>query len=336
MNDTARIVLGHGSGGTLTHQLLAKSIFPLFDNPILAQADDAAVFSLKGATALTTDSFVVQPLFFPGGDIGKLAVCGTVNDLAMMGAAPLYLTAACIIEEGFEISLLEKIIRSMSRAAREAGVTIAGGDLKVVEQGAADGIFINTSGVGSIARGRAVSGHGARPGDLVIINGHIGEHGTAVMAARQNYKLTTAVKSDCACLNGLVDAVLRAGPRVHAMRDPTRGGVATTLNEIALQSGVQIEIDEEQLPVTPAVRGFSEILGIDPLYLANEGKMLLFADPRSAAAALAAMRGHPLGKQARIIGRVTGKGEPLVALRTAIGSTRILSMLAGEQLPRIC
>ncbi len=337
MKNNDKILLAHGSGGKLSHRLLKELVFPYLSNPILDKADDAAVFTLEGRLAFTTDSFVVKPLFFPGGDIGKLAVCGTVNDLAVMGARPLYLTASCIIEEGFEIERLEKIIKSMAKAAADCAVKIVGGDLKVVEKNAADGIFINTAGIGRIEPKVELSGNNARPGDLVIVNGNIGEHGAAVMSSRQDYRLKSAIKSDCAGLNGLTREILKATKDVHVMRDPTRGGVATTLNEIAQQSKVKIEIDEEALPIPEAVKGFSEILGIDPLYLANEGKVLVIAGERSAGKALAAMRKNPLGRNSRIIARVTEKTtEPLVLLRTRIGSLRIVDMLSGEQLPRIC
>lgn len=330
-----RILLSHGSGGKLTHRLLSEIVFPAFRNPYLDKADDSAVVELKGRTAFTTDSFVINPIFFPGGDIGKLAVCGTVNDLTVMAAAPRFLTAACIVEEGFLIDDFKKIINSMAKAAKESGAVIVGGDLKVVEKGACDGIFINTSGVGTLAKGPAVSGNRARPGDCVIINGFIGDHGAAVMASRKDYGLKTSVQSDCCPLNGLVANMLGAKCPIHVMRDPTRGGVATTLNEIAQSSRVSIQINEEQLPVRDAVRGFSEILGIDPLYLANEGKLLTICPQSSAQKLLTVMRRHRYGKHARVIGTVT-KGEPHLLLRTAIGSTRILDMLTGEQLPRIC
>jgi len=330
-----RILLSHGSGGKLTHRLLSEIVFPAFRNPYLDKADDSAVVELKGRTAFTTDSFVINPIFFPGGDIGKLAVCGTVNDLAVMAATPRFLTAACIVEEGFLIDDFKKIITSMAKAAKESGAVIVGGDLKVVEKGACDGIFINTSGVGTLAKGPAVSGNRARPGDCVIINGFIGDHGAAVMASRKDYGLKTSLQSDCCPLNGLVETMLSTKCPIHVMRDPTRGGGATTLNEIAQSSRVSIRLDEEQLPVRDAVRGFSEILGIDPLYLANEGKILIICPQNAAQKLLTVMRRHRYGKHACVIGTVA-KGEPQLLLRTAIGSTRILDMLTGEQLPRIC
>jgi hydrogenase expression/formation protein HypE len=331
-----KILLAHGSGGKLTHRLLKEMVFPAFSNPVLEKAEDSAILDLPGKTAFTTDSFVVKPIFFPGGDIGKLAVYGTVNDLAVMGAKPMYLTAACIVEEGLEIKVLEKIIKSMANAARESGVKIVGGDLKVVEKSACDKIFINTTGLGLLAAKINISGHNARAGDAVIINGNIGEHAAAIMSARQDYKLKTSIKSDCAGLNHLIAKILAGSKNIHVMRDPTRGGVATTLNEIAGQSNVEIQIEEDSLPVSPAVRGLCEILGIDPLYMANEGKVLVFVQEKDSGKVLSAMRKHPLGKKACLIGQVTRKNNPRVLLRTSIGSTRILDMLTGEQLPRIC
>jgi hydrogenase expression/formation protein HypE len=334
--NSERILLGHGSGGKLMHRLLEEEVFPAFRNPILEKTGDSAVFAAKGPLAFTSDSFVVKPLFFPGGDIGKLSVCGTVNDLAVSGARPLYLTASCIVEEGFPLASFRKIIASMRLACKETGVLIVGGDFKVVEKGSCDGMFINTAGIGEMVPGVSVSADRARPGDAVIINGFIAEHAAAVMSARGNYGIRTGIKSDCCGLNGLVNAILSASKDVHVMRDPTRGGVATTLNEISRASRVSIEIDEEKLPVREKVRGFCEILGIEPLYMANEGKLLLIAPAKDCPRIIRAMRRHPHGKQARVIGTVTGKKDPVVLLRTAIGSTRILDMLSGEQLPRIC
>ncbi len=335
MDNQSLIMLGHGSGGTLTHDLLKNLVFPAFANPVLEQADDAALVRLNGTTAFTTDSFVVKPLFFPGGDIGKLSICGTVNDLAMMGARPLYLTAACVIEEGLPLAALEKIIRSMAATARKAGVRIVGGDLKVVEKGAADGIFITTSGIGIVPQGLRISANNARPGDVVLINGPVGEHAAAIMVSRQDYKLRSAVQSDCAALNGLVERMLAASKKIRVLRDPTRGGVATTLNEICRQSQVAIEIEEDRLDVPRNVRGVCELLGIDPLYMANEGKVLCCVAAADAPAVLRAMRRHPLGRHAAAIGRVSA-GSPALTMKTAIGSTRIVNMLTTEQLPRIC
>ena len=334
MND--KILLAHGSGGKLTHKLLQEIVFPAFSNPIIQKCEDAAVVPLSGKCAFTTDSFVIQPIFFPGGDIGKLSVCGTTNDLAVMGAKPLYMTVACIIEEGFEIALLKKIIASIAKEARGAGVQIVGGDLKVVEKNACDKIFINTTGVGHIPKNRCISAANAAIGDCVIINGYIGQHQAAVMSARQDYKLRNSITSDCACLNHLIERILKVAPDIHVMRDPTRGGVATTLAEIAHQSNIEILIEENTLPITDAVRAFGEILGIDPLFMANEGKVLVFAPEKNAKKIISAMQRHPLGKHAAVIGRITSKKSPQVLVHTSIGSTRVVDMLTGEQLPRIC
>ncbi|HOU36566.1 MAG TPA: hydrogenase expression/formation protein HypE [Candidatus Omnitrophota bacterium] len=332
--------MAHGSGGTLTHRLLREIVFPAFSNHVLDKCEDAAVVPLRGKCAFTTDSFVIQPLFFPGGDIGKLAVCGTVNDLAVMGARPAYMTAACIIEEGLRTAVFRKIVGSIAKAAKDAGVLIAGGDMKVVEKGACDKIFINTTGIGTITEGIRISADNARPGDHVIINGTIGDHGAAVMSARKDYKLRSSIRSDCASLNGLIERLLNTVPRIRVMRDPTRGGVATTLKEIAVQSNVEITIEEDALPVTGPVRGFCEILGVDPLYMANEGKVLVFAPEEDARRVVSTMRKHALGRNAAVIGRVTRRcsssDTPQVLLHTSIGSMRIIDMLSGEQLPRIC
>lgn len=337
MKTQGKILLSHGSGGRLTHQLLKELIISNFANPILNKLDDSAVFKHQGTRiAFTTDSFVVKPLFFPGGDIGKLAVCGTINDLAVIGAKPLYLTAAFIVEEGLELKLLEKIIQSMKKAAESAGIKIAAGDFKVVEKNACDKIFINTSGIGSIKKNTHISGHNARIEDVIIINGFIADHGTAVLSARQDYKLKTSIKSDCSPLNTLIFDILKTSRNIHVMRDPTRGGVATTLNEIAGQSNAGIEIYEDKLPIKEEVRGFCEILGIDPLYMANEGKVLIFLDANDAEKVLKKMHQNPLGKNSRIIGKVFSTAGQKVLIRTKIGSSRILDMLSGEQLPRIC
>jgi hydrogenase expression/formation protein HypE len=335
-NDT--IGLNHGAGGILTHTLLRELIFPAFSNPILDQGNDAGVFRLRGDIACTTDSFVVHPVFFPGGDIGKLSVCGTINDLAVMAATPKFITVACIIEEGFGMRSLKKIVGSIARACAGSGVQVIGGDFKVVEKGAADGIFINTTGIGVFDTPQRPSGGKVAPGDAVIISGQIGEHGTAIMNSRNDYKLSVPVKSDCAALDALIRGVLKTGCAIHAMRDPTRGGVATTLNEIALQSGTTIVLQEDTLPIPPPVRGFCDLLGIDPLYMANEGKVLIFVKSRDAQKVLLALHKDPLGRNARIIGHVETavKQKPAVLMSTSIGSTRIVPMLTGEQLPRIC
>lgn len=328
--------MGHGSGGKLTHRLLQELIRTHFSNPILDRCDDSAVFNIRGKTAFTTDSFVVNPLFFPGGDIGKLAVCGTINDLAVMGAKPLYLTCAFIIEEGFEISVLEKIIKSMKKAASECKVAIVGGDLKVVEINATDKIFINTSGLGLIEKNINISANNAKPGDSIIINGFIGDHAAAVMSSRADYKLKTSIKSDCAGLSGLIQEILKVSKQIYVLRDPTRGGVATTLKEIALQSHVGIEIYEDKLPIRQEVKSFCDILGMDPLYLACEGKVLIFAKPNETEKILHKMRANKLGVYARVIGHAVKAHPSSVILMTKIGSSRVIDMLSGEQLPRIC
>jgi hydrogenase expression/formation protein HypE len=332
------IILGHGSGGKLTHDLVRRLFEPAFDNPALRAGDDAAALDLPagGRLAMCTDSHIVTPLFFPGGDIGRLAVCGTVNDLAMVGARPLYLTAGFILEEGLPLETLRRVVKSMRVAAEDAGVSIVAGDTKVVERGKADGLFINTSGVGWVPEGRRVSGNQARPGDAVFVSGALGEHGMAVLAARGGLQLETDIESDVAPLNGLVEALLAACPETHVLRDPTRGGLATTLNEIAAQSGVSIVIEEGALPIGPAVEAACELLGFDPLYIANEGKLIAIVPPAEAEAALAALRAHPLGAGARCIGRVEKAPYGRVLLRTRIGGTRVLDVLAGELLPRIC
>jgi hydrogenase expression/formation protein HypE len=338
MKEKDRILLSHGDGGKGFHQLMEEIFFPFFKNDILSQRDDCGVFSKKGQRfSFSTDTFVVDPVFFPGGDIGKLAVCGTVNDVAMAGARPLYLSAGFILEEGFLVSDLKRILGSMEEAAKEAGVVIVTGDTKVVPRGSADKIFINTSGIGIIDDGVNVSGNNARPGDCIIVSGTIGDHGIAVLSEREGLKFKGEVLSDVAPLNGLVDEILKEGGKsVHVMRDPTRGGVATSLNEIALQSNVGISIDEEGIPVSEAVRGASEMLGIDPLYLPCEGKVLVFVKEKKAEGVLEAMRKHQYGKNAWIIGTVLDSEKGSVLMKTGIGGTRIVDMLHEAQLPRIC
>ncbi len=331
------ILLGHGSGGKLSHQLLDDLIIPTLSGIALAGQNDAAVLEHGGRRlAFTTDSYVVDPIFFPGGNIGCLAVNGTVNDLAMMGARPLFMSTGLIIEEGFSRTELAEILASMRSAADAAGISIVTGDTKVVPRGKADRIFINTSGVGAVEHDFAISGANARPGDAVIINGTIGDHGIAVMAKREGLELQTAILSDCAPLNGLVTEIIAAGGEtVHVLRDPTRGGVATTLKEIALQSDKTITLHEAALPLKGAVRGVCSILGLDPLYVANEGKLLAVVAPEAAEGVLARMKDHPLGRDAAIIGQVT-EGGGRVRMETAVGGMRAVEMLAGEQLPRIC
>jgi hydrogenase expression/formation protein HypE len=333
------ITLSHGSGGKAMHDLLEAVFLRAFDNPLLAAREDQAVFAPGDVSrlAFTTDSYVVKPLFFPGGDIGKLAVHGTVNDLAVSGAEPLYLSAGFILEEGLEVAVLERVVASMREAAEAAGVRIVTGDTKVVERGKADGIYINTAGVGVFRREVTLSAANARPGDVVLVNGPIGDHGTAVLIARGDLELESDLESDTAPLHGLVAALLDAAPDgVRALRDATRGGVATVLVEMALHSDTGILLDEPAIPVRPAVRGACEILGLDPLYVANEGRLVAVVAPEAADAALTAFRSHPLGRDAAIIGEVREEPAGMVFLRTVSGGTRVVDMLAGEQLPRIC
>jgi hydrogenase expression/formation protein HypE len=338
LSHTDRIVMGHGSGGTMSHNLIAQLFLPSFDNPILQAGDDAGVTVLHNGSrlAISTDAHVVSPLFFPGGDIGKLAVCGTVNDVAMMGATPLYLTASFILEEGLEVDVLQRVIASMQAAASEAGVQIVAGDTKVVQKGSADGLFIATSGVGSVPVGVEIGGARARPGDVIILSGPIGDHGIAVLVARGELGFEADVQSDVAPLNHLVGAMLEVSPGgIHVLRDPTRGGLATTLNEIARQSQAGMLIYERDLPVRTAVAAACEILGFDPLYVANEGKLVAWVDPSIANQVLLAMRKTRYGEGAVIIGKVTDDPNR-VLMKTTLGSTRVVDMLSGELLPRIC
>jgi hydrogenase expression/formation protein HypE len=332
-----KIVLAHGSGGRLMHDLIKQIFLPRFRNPFLEPLDDSArIFNREGSIAFTTDSYVVNPLFFPGGDIGKLAVCGTVNDLSMIGAIPSYLSLSLIVEEGFSIELLKRIVSSIHEAAEEAGVNIVTGDTKVVEHGAADQLFINTSGIGWIRTGIHLSSINAKPGDRILLSGYLGEHEMAILSAREGFKFQTDLKSDCAPLNDLVKKMLNICPSIRCMRDPTRGGLATTLNEIASVSNVGMIIEEECIPVRESVRGICELLGFDPLYLANEGKLIAICPPEEADQLLEMMRSHPMGKDSQIIGTVTGENAKKVILRTLIGGHRILDMLTGGQYPRIC
>lgn len=340
-----RITLSHGSGGKATHNLIEGVFAPAFSNPMLDRMDDAAIFAVgegnAGLTAprlaFTTDTYVVSPLFFPGGDIGRLAVHGTVNDLAMAGAQPLYLSVGFILEEGFSVGDLRRIVQSMADAAKEAGVAIVTGDTKVVPVGKADGVFINTAGVGLVQASWPMGQAYAQPGDKVLLNGTVGDHGIAVMLAREALEIETDVQSDTAPLNGLVAALIEAaGASVHCLKDPTRGGVATSLNEIAMASEVSVALDEQAIPVRMGVRGACEILGLDPLTIANEGKLLAIVAADKADAALQAMRNHPLGREAAIIGEVRVDPAGMVFLRTDIGGTRVLDMLVGDPLPRIC
>ncbi|MCA9934609.1 MAG: hydrogenase expression/formation protein HypE [Anaerolineales bacterium] len=338
IRDRGYVIMGHGSGGKLSHDLITARFLPAFDNESLRAGNDAGIVQMIGCTslAISTDSHVVWPLFFPGGDIGKLAVCGTVNDVAMMGAQPAYLTAGFILEEGLEIGLLEKVVESMQAAAEEAGVQIVAGDTKVVERGKADGIYINTAGIGMVLPATDIGGANARPGDVVIVSGTLGDHGIAVLGARGELGFESDIQSDVAPLNRLVMAILEASDNVHVLRDPTRGGLGTTLNEIARQSQVSIVIHENKLPIRPAVRAACEMLGFDPLYIANEGKLIAIVAPKDAEAVLATMRQTRYGEEAAIIGEVTADPPGRVLQKTGFGSTRIVDMLMGEMLPRIC
>jgi hydrogenase expression/formation protein HypE len=332
------ILLGHGSGGRLSHQLLDELIVPTLSGVGPREQNDSAILAHGGSRlAFTTDSYVVDPIFFPGGNIGDLAIHGTVNDLAMAGAHPLAISVGLILEEGLPLSDLKTILESMRAAAAKAGVAIVTGDTKVVPRGKADKIFINTSGIGVFDHDLDIRGSGARPGDKILINGTVGDHGMAVLASREGLELESAIRTDSAPLNHLVADLLReAGGGIHALRDPTRGGIATTLKEIAQQSQVDITLEESAIPVSAAVCGACAILGLDPLFVANEGKLLAVVAAESAEAALAVMRRHPEGRGAAIIGEVTGASSGKVFLRTAIGGRRAIEMLAGEQLPRIC
>jgi hydrogenase expression/formation protein HypE len=336
------VTLAHGGGGKAMKDLIDDVFIRAFDGVMPGALEDQARFGIDtlaargDRVAFTTDSYVVDPLFFPGGDIGKLAVCGTVNDLAVGGAVPLYLSCAVIVEEGVPIDVLKRVAASMAAAAADAGVRIATGDTKVVPRGACDKLFINTAGIGVIRRGLELGVDRARAGDVVLVNGLLGDHGAAILAARGDLALDSPIESDCASLHGLIGALLEGAPGTRFVRDATRGGLATVLNEVAAASHAAIEIDETLTPMREAVRGFCEILGLDPLYMANEGKIAVIVPSGEAEAALEAMRAHPLGRHAAVIGRVI-EGEPgRVVMRTRIGGSRIVDMLVGEQLPRIC
>jgi hydrogenase expression/formation protein HypE len=337
-----KVTLAHGGGGKAMKDLIDDVFIDAFDNATLAPLEDQARFDLASLCAqgdrlaFTTDAFVVDPLFFPGGDIGKLAVYGTINDLAVCGAKPLFLSCAAIIEEGVTIEMLREIAASMAHAATAAGVKIVTGDTKVVHKGACDKLFLTTTGIGVIPAGLNLGAHQAQPGDVVLVNGLLGDHGAAILVARGDMALDTAIESDCAALHELVDELLTAAPSIRAMRDATRGGAATVLNEIAEASQIAIEIDEARTPIRDDVRGFCEILGLDPLYLANEGKIIVISPPEQSDAALAAMQRHPLGVNGCAIGRVVEGEAGRVTMRTVFGGRRIVDMLVGEQLPRIC
>jgi hydrogenase expression/formation protein HypE len=332
-----KILLAHGSGGKLSHDLIKQVFLPRFSNPFLEPLDDSAkIINRHGPIAFTTDSYVVNPLFFPGGDIGKLAVCGTVNDLSMIGAVPSYLSLSLIVEEGFSIGLLKQILSSIHETAEQSGVNIVTGDTKVVEHGAADDLFINTAGIGWIRTGVNLSSINGKSGDKILLSGPLGDHEVTILSQREGFKFQGDLRSDCAPLNDLVGKMLDACPSIRCMRDPTRGGLATTLNEIASMSNVGMVIEEEKVPIRESVRGICELLGLDPLYLANEGKLIAICPPSEADRLLEVMKNHPLGKKGEIIGTVTEDHSKRVVLRTLIGGHRILDMLTGAQYPRIC
>jgi len=333
-----QIVMGHGAGGRMSQRLIQKAFLPVFQNPALQAGNDAALVDagLRQQLSISTDSHVVWPLFFPGGDIGRLAVCGTVNDVAMLGARPLYLTAGFILEEGLDMATLQRVVASMQTAAQEAGVQIVAGDTKVVQRGKADGLYITTAGVGVVREGLNIGGARAQLGDVVILSGSIGDHGIAVLGARGELGFESDIQSDVAPLNHLIEAMLNVSDKIHVLRDPTRGGLATTLNEIAVQSGVGIRLDEQRIPVQPAVSAACEMLGFDPLYIANEGKLVAVVAQEDAEAVLKLMRETRYGEGAVVAGEVIAEPPGRVLLKTALGSTRVVDVLAGEMLPRIC
>jgi len=337
LSDYQEIVLAHGSGGKLSQDLFRKIVFPQFENALLNPLHDGAIFSLNGSRlAFSTDSFVVTPIFFPGGDIGKLAIHGTVNDLAMCGARPLYLSVSFILEEGMSMQDFHRVVLSMRAAAAEAGVTLVTGDTKVVDRGKADKIFINTSGIGIVPPGVNIDPARAQPGDRIIVNGPIAVHGIAIMSVREGLEFETEIASDTAPLNGLVEAILSVTIGVHVLRDPTRGGLTSALNEIAQNAGVGVRLQEASIPISEEVKGACEILGLDPLYVANEGKLLVIASAADTDRILSKMRTHPLGRSAAIIGEITHDHPGIVTMKTRVGGTRVVDMLSGEQLPRIC
>lgn len=332
-----KILLDHGSGGKISHSMFSELILPLFGSPELSKQDDGATLEIEGMRlAFSTDSYVVDPVFFPGGNIGDLAVNGTINDIAMCGGVPKFISVGLILEEGFPVRDLRIILESMADAAKKAGVRIVTGDTKVVPKGKADKIFINTSGVGIIPSHVHVSGANAKPGDVIIVSGTIADHGITVLSTREGLKFDSDIKTDSAPLNGMVQSILNSGCEVHVLRDPTRGGLGTTLNEIAAQSCVEIFIDEPALPIRGPVKGTCELLGFDPLYIANEGKLVAFVPEKDARKVLEIIRENEYGKDAAIIGQVTQKSQGKVFLKTFIGGTRLVDMLTGDQLPRIC
>jgi hydrogenase expression/formation protein HypE len=332
-----RILLGHGSGGRLSADLMRTVFQPLFSNPALDRQDDQAQVEADGVRlAFTTDTFVVKPLFFRGGDIGSLAVHGTVNDLAVGGAIPLFLSAAFLIEEGFSLDALRRVAESLAAAARACGVEVVTGDTKVVERGSCDGLYINTSGIGVIREGLHLTARNARPGDVILLSGTLGDHGIAIMAEREGLDFECPVESDSAALHTLVEAMLGASSDIRCMRDPTRGGLSSALNEIAATSGAGMRLEERSIPIREEVRGACEMLGLDPLYVANEGKLIAIVAPEAADTILAAMRAPPLGRDAVAIGRVAAENRGMVVIETPYGTTRVVDMLSGDQLPRIC
>jgi hydrogenase expression/formation protein HypE len=337
LSDYSEIVLAHGSGGKLSQELIHKIVLPQFRNEFLAPLHDGAILSLNGSRlAFSTDSYVITPIFFPGGDIGKLAVNGTVNDLAMCGARPLYLSVSFILEEGTAMQDFQRVILSMREAAAEAEVALVTGDTKVVDRGKADKIFINTSGIGTIRSGVNIDPARATPGDKIIVSGPIAVHGIAIMSVREGLEFETEIASDTAPLNGLVEAILSVTNDVHVLRDPTRGGLTSALNEIAQMAGVGVRLNEASIPISEEVKGACEILGLDPLYVANEGKLLVFASAVDTDRILSAMQAHPLGKSAAVIGDITDEHPRIVVMKTRVGGSRVVDMLTGEQLPRIC
>ena len=337
VSDHSQVLLAHGGGGRLMNSLIEKVFLDAFRNPLLEARHDGAVMEVDGARlAFTTDSYVVHPLFFPGGDIGSMAVHGTLNDLAMCGARPLYLSAAFILEEGLPIETLTRVVHSMSGAARQAGVQIVTGDTTVVEQGKADGLLISMAGVGMVTEGLEIGPHKVSKGDAILVNGDLGRHGMAVMAVREGLAFETTLESDSADLSGLVGELINAGIEIHCLRDLTRGGLASSLNEISMSSGLSIQIEEASVPVCEEVRGACEILGLDPLYVANEGRLVAFVPEREMNRCLEILKTHPLGKDAMCIGGVNADQPALVTLKTPFGMSRILDMLSGDQLPRIC
>jgi hydrogenase expression/formation protein HypE len=337
ITDHKEIVMGHGSGGRLTQQLIERMVLPAFDNPLLNSQHDGAIFEVQGARlAFSADSYVVDPIFFPGGDIGELAVNGTVNDIAMCGARPLYLSVSLILEEGLPMADLWRVLSSMRDAAARAGVSLVTGDTKVVDRGKGHRVFINTSGIGAVRPGVNIDPSCARPGDIILLSGAIAAHGMAIMSVRENLEFEAPIESDTAPLHGLVESMLDVSPAIRVLRDPTRGGVASALNEIASKSGVGIRIRESSVPIREDVQGACEILGLDPLYVANEGKLIAFVPPGDASRVLEVMRKHPDGRQSVAMGEVVSEHPSIVVMQTRVGGSRVVDLLSGEQLPRIC